>query len=196
MDSTVGIKDFEDKFSPLLGDTARWKAFHLIAEFLLNKNNPINIIETGCVWTADWKGQGCSTIVWKWLIDARKGSLKSLDINEEHLKKAKAFCPNTEPLIEFIQGDSIKNLIEIDLSKTDLLFLDSYDHNPPYGLSELHAVGELSVCYERLPSGCLIAVDDCHVDQDSGKHNFINVFFKRMGIEPLLKSYMYVWKKP
>lgn len=185
------IDEFNSQFKPFLGDTARWEAFSLIAQKLLSKNKCIYIFETGCVWTEDWKGQGCSTKLWEWICEATKGSVLSFDLNDEHVELARKFCPKAH----IVSGDSIEGLLQYNSTDLDLLFLDSYDHNPPYGLSELHAIGELAVCYEKLPSGCLIAVDDCG-SETSGKHNFINVFFKRMGIEPLLKSYIYVWQKP
>jgi hypothetical protein len=182
---------FKDKFEPLLGNTHRWAGFSYIADALISKNKSINIVETGCTHTQDWKGHGCSTIIWDWFVQNTGGTCTTVDLSEPHIGVCKTLCPN----VNAVYGESITTLLSLDLSKTDLLFLDSYDHNPPYGLSELHAVGELAASYERLPSGCLIAVDDCNPD-GTGKHNFINVFFKRMGISPVSASYIYVWRKP
>lgn len=185
------IESFDNQFKPVLGDTARWNAFSLIARHLLSKNKPVNIMETGCVWTDNWRGQGCSTKLWEWIADKTDGVAFSFDISDEHVELARKFCPKAHIALM----DSIEGLNSYDTTNLDLLYLDSYDYNPPYGLSELHHAGELAVCYERLPSGCLIAIDDCSSDTE-GKHALVCAFFKRMGIEPLLRSYIYVWQKP
>ncbi|VVB50670.1 Uncharacterised protein [uncultured archaeon] len=190
-DSQMLTDEFNIEFGPKLGKSHRWEAFSLIAQKLIDAGASVQVVETGSTWTEDWHGQGCSTRVWEWLVANLGGSVKSIDIDPGHVKLARSFSRGAE----IIQGDSITELLKMDLSNTSLLFLDSYDHNPPYGLSELHVVGELAVCYERLPSGCLIAVDDC-ANETSGKHNFVNAFFKRMGIAPLKVSYIYVWQKP
>ena len=197
--STSSYNNFESNFKRRLDNIPpfRWPAFSLIAQELLTKNRPLNIIETGCVREIserEWSGAGCSSILWNWMVVEMGGMFQSIDINPTNANVARLACNK----IQMIVGDSITELIKLDVSKTDLIFLDSYDHNPPFGLSELHAVGELSVTYERLPSGCLIAVDDCSADGDAfhGKHAFIHRFFERMGIKPLLASYIYVWKKP
>jgi hypothetical protein len=130
--------------------------------------------------------------MWDWMAQKTGGSVRSLDINVDHVNSASNMCPNSQIII----GDSIESMVKLDLSYVNLLFLDSYDHNPPfYGLSELHAIGELAASYEKLPSGCLIAVDDCK-SEIGGKHNFINVFFKRIKTPPLKATYVHVWQKP
>jgi hypothetical protein len=188
-------RTFFNKFEPPLtvhfGTLSRWDSIFFIACNLLLKNRPVSIVETGCSWTSDWKGQGCSTQVWSWIISKIGGSLKSLDISPEHSRE----CCKLNPLTQTVIGDSIESLLKLDMELVDFLYLDSYDHNPPYGLSELHAIGELACCYERIPPGCLIAVDDCK-SKNHGKHNLISKFFKRMGIEPSISGYMHVWEKP
>lgn len=185
------LAEFDAKFAPLYKTSPRLPCYRLIADILFRKGRPVNILETGCVWTLDWVGQGCSTRMWEWLTSKAGGSIRSIDISEEHVTKARAACPSAEVIL----GNSLEVLLKLDISNIDLLFLDSYDHNPPYGLSELHAIGELATCYERLPSGCLIAVDDCN-PTGFGKHNFIKMFFKRMEIAPLTEGYIHVWQKP
>jgi len=76
----------------------------------------------------------------------------------------------------------------------DLLYLDSYDlvegiESPTHHLAELTAV------YPRLPSGCLIAVDDC-VSATHGKHRFVLAWLASLGVQPILESYVTIWRKP
>jgi len=53
----------------------------------------------------------------------------------------------------------------------DFLYLDSYDLTETID-SPTHHLAELASVYPRLPSGCLIAVDDC-VSEQHGKHRFV-----------------------
>jgi hypothetical protein len=76
----------------------------------------------------------------------------------------------------------------------DLLYLDSYDLTETID-SPLHHLAELASVYAQLPSGCLIAVDDC-VDEQHGKHLYVRDFLSRLGVEPVLRSYVTVWRKP
>jgi len=192
------IKDYVEKFGPHLGDSRRWECFLFIADHLLKKNKPLNIIETGCARTPNnWHGDGQSTLQWDFLANQTGGKVITIDLSEHSCKVAKDL---TSEKTTVICADSINALlndpsVKFTLPNCDMLFLDSYDHNPPYGLSELHHAGELAACYDKLPSGCLIVVDDCNSD-DSGKHFLVKKFFDRMGIPEALKAYVSVWIKP
>ena len=93
------------------------------------------------------------------------------------------------------QQDSVEALTGFASASTiDLLYLDSYDLTDDYRAA-LHQIGELAAIYERLPSGCLIAVDDC-VTGDRGKHVYVAAFFDSIGVLSLISSHVTVWQKP
>lgn len=179
---------------PLLG-TKRTETFIYVTRTLSRKKNAL-IIETGCVRDEDdWVGAGQSTEVWNWLVKESEGHLGAISIDNSplHCDVAKKLCP----LVSIVQDDSLHWLMlhKEELSKCDLLYLDSMDHNPPYGDSELHAAGELAIAYPSLPSGCMIMVDDCNPD-GTGKHFLIRQFFDRMKIVPAMVDYQCIWVKP
>lgn len=192
-------EQFEAEFKPHLGHTKRWEAMSFIAKELLNTNRSINILETGCVRKLNnWDGDGQSTLLWDWCVAKTKGVLQSYDINADNVALARTQC--TPSFSGISLGDSIKHLrIEQNsglVSALSLLYLDSFDYSPGrYHLAELHHIGELACVYDKLPSGCLIAVDDCHSDT-FGKHVLVKAFFDRINVQPLLKSYITVWRKP
>lgn len=179
----------------------RAKEFQLIAEYLCSIENPV-IIETGCVRNPKgWEGEGCSTIIWNWFAE-RGAECYSVDNNPKHVEIAREYAPR----VQITLGDSIDYLInEKAIERCNLLYLDSYDYLlGKESLSELHHAGELAVCYERLPSGCLIAIDDCidnyAGDADKpmkgGKHKLCEYFFERAGIKPAFKGFITGWVKP
>jgi hypothetical protein len=188
--------EFEKEFGPKLGTSNRWGAFLTIAGRLSRLERAVNIGETGCVRDENgWIGNGNSTMMWEWIGKKTGGDIFSIDISPDNVNLARRIAPR----VNYYRNDSVHMLshpeLDVKLRHLDLLYLDSYDHNPPFGLSELHHAGELAACYERLPSGCMIAIDDCH-GEDSGKHFLVNQFFKRMKIPPLLTSYVFIWVKP
>lgn len=191
------IEEFEREFKPKLGGTIRWEGFSFIAKELAIQE-PLAIIETGCIRSEhDWAGNGQATALWNWMSGkALTKRVMSVDISAENIRKCQNLCPN----VTAIQCDSLLYLTQITampfVKSINLVYLDSYDHdNPKKPQSELHAAAELGCLYDNLSSGCLIAVDDCHPD-GTGKHYLIKHFFQRLGIEPLVSSYIHVWRKP
>ncbi len=185
------METFSEAFGDKLLFTKRWDAFSLIAARLLTRG-PINIVETGCVRQENnWGGDGQSTVVWSWLAQRAGGRVFTCDIDESNCKTAKRLAPKAA----VYHMDSITFLRSYyDASLIDLLYLDSYDLTDDHRAA-LHHIGELAAIYERLPSGCLIAVDDCVTD-DRGKHVYVAAFFASIGVVPLIKSYVTVWQKP
>jgi len=53
----------------------------------------------------------------------------------------------------------------------------------------MHQVGELGAIWNRLPSGCLVASDDC-ITETAGKHVGTKVLFNMLSLEPVFKSYI------
>lgn len=188
------LEDWIKYFSPLLSGTKRYSGFLQIAEHIFSIKNPL-IIETGCVRNVKgWEGDGCSTLIWDWLCINYGARCISFDNKELHITIAKKACEN----VEIRQDDSILGLAQIPYEQANqcaLLYLDSYDYLEPHALSEMHHLGELAAVYEKLPSGCMIAVDDCHSDE-SGKHLMVKYFFDRMGVKEAFTGYITAWIKP
>jgi hypothetical protein len=186
-----------DEFRGALSITDRWDGFVHLTRNLCRKARGV-IIETGCIRaTEDWKGAGQSTMVWDWLAEKSKLAFEVYTCNND--PAAVQICEKLCKSVNIEHSDSLAWLtspaMSEPLSQCDLLYLDSMDHNPPYGESELHAVGELAIAWPELPKGCLIAVDDCNGD-GTGKHYLIRHFFDRLHIKPELKGYITIWRKP
>jgi hypothetical protein len=188
----VTLEAFDAHFSAALGRTRRWEAFQHIASDLLGRGRALSIVETGCARQADnWSGDGQSTLVWDWLLEQVGGTGLTMDINPANCAVAAAQVERFKvACIDSVVG--LRTMVEPD--KIDLLYLDSYDLTETID-SPLHHLAELAAVYAGLPSGCLIAIDDC-VDEQHGKHRFVRDFLSRLGVEPVLRSYVTVWRKP
>jgi SAM-dependent methyltransferase len=186
------ISDFDRQFARVLGFSRRWQAFRLIAEELIQKGRPVHILETGCARQTDnWDGDGQSTLVWDFLINALGGSAVSFDISPQSVEYAKSRVSKAEVrCIDSVIG--LRQYQHVEL--LDLVYLDSYDLTDGIE-SPTHHLAELTSIYPRLPSGCLIAVDDC-VNEQHGKHRFVRDWLSTLGLEPLVRSYITVWRKP
>jgi len=176
------------------GQFNRWAAFEFIAKELFNKEKPIKIIETGTLRKDnDWLGYGHSALVWDYILSKKEGTCFSVDIDHEAIKFARTRCSK----INFIHCDSVGYLRGANAENLDLLFLDSYDWSIEKHLSScLHHMTELGTIWDRIPSGCLIAVDDCH-SATEGKHVLVHNFFEKMfNLKPLISCHVEVWRKP
>lgn len=188
----ISIADFDAEFSRRLERTQRWHAFRMIVAELIARGRPVNIVETGCAREpGNWDGDGQSTLVWDWLLDKVGGTGLSMDINPSHCEAAAAQVWN----FKVACVDSVVGLRTMVQPETlDFVYLDSYDLTETID-SPTHHLAELASVYARLPSGCIIAVDDC-VNEQYGKHRFIRDWLLRMGIEPALRGYVTIWLKP
>lgn len=155
------------------------------------------IIETGTARArGNWSGDGQSTLIWDWLAGEVAGAkVLSIDLNPKAVEVAKEQTKN----VKFLVGDSIEKLMAQTskvLSKVGLLYLDSMDFDWSQGdISARHHLGELSSVWDSLPSGCLIAVDDCHSPYQ-GKHTAIAAFMAEKQIAPAFTGYQIGWIKP
>jgi len=188
----ITLADFDHKFEPLLGRTLRWHPFRTIVANLIARGRPVNIAETGCArQPGNWGGDGQSTLVWDWLLTQVGGTGLSMDISQESCEAAAGQVFN----IKVACVDSIVGLrVLVKPEELDFLYLDSFDLTETID-SPTHHLAELASVYPRLPSGCLIAVDDC-VSEQHGKHRFVRDWLARMGVEPLVRGYVTVWQKP
>ena len=196
MTERVGLfESFVAEFEPLLGHTPRWEGFCFIVRELLSRDT-LRILETGTLRkVGNWAGDGCSTKIWDWIKEHKVGDTQvvSVDSSRAACTIAQAECPHVHVMHE----DSIVYLRQTNPKlKLDLLYLDSYDYHPGLELNAcMHQVAELAAIWERLPSGCLIASDDSH-NSMQGKPVLTRRLLSMLFIEPLLDSYIVVWKKP
>jgi trans-aconitate methyltransferase len=188
----MSLAEFDREFKSKLGEDRRWPAFKTIAYYLLAKQAPVHIAETGCAREVDnWCGDGQSTRVWDWILERAGGAGVSFDINP----KAVAYAQSKVSKMEVRCVDSVIGLRQFQHTELlDLLYLDSFDLTNGIE-SPTHHLAELTSVYPRLPSGCLIAVDDC-VNQEHGKHRFVKAWLASLGVQPLQESYVTIWRKP
>lgn len=168
--------------------------------------NP-KIIETGTAWDAgNWEGQGQSTLIWDWLCSLdqdrcnRRFCVLSIDIRKEAVETAQ----QQTKFIYYEVGNSIQVLSDFGTDELDgdesnsvaLLYLDSYDWSPERNLeSAAHHLMELTSIYAKLPSGCMIVVDD-RAGNMKGKHWMVEAYFDQLGVKPLFKNHQIGWIKP
>ena len=188
------FESFVAEFEPLLGHTPRWEGFCFIVRELLSRDT-LRILETGTLRkVGNWAGDGCSTKIWDWIKEHKVGDIQivSLDSDRQACAVAREECKHVWVLCK----DSITYLRNITDVQLDLVYLDSYDYSPGRETNAcMHQVAELASIWEQLPSGCLIASDDSH-NPDQGKPALTRRLLSMLGIEPLLDSYIVVWKKP
>src|ERR1700676_1318143 len=179
---------WERDFWPCLGESPRWEGFKLIVADQLERKVP-GIMETGTLRKpGDWSGDGQSTRVWDWVINHKPGWAVSVDIDMQAVNVAQRLCPN----VHVVCFDSVA-FLRTWISEITLLFLDSRDWGPGAEVcSCMQQVAELAAIWERLPSGCLIASDDSHNEQQ-GKPALTRQLLRMIGIEPILDSYIVVW---
>lgn len=188
------FKEFVDQFYPFLGQTARWKAFHFIAEDLLTRREkPVTIVETGTLrQPGNWAGDGQSTRLWDWIAEKTGGLAISTDIDLDYCRTAARLCPN----VRVNQGDSVTFLRGYLPAGIDLLYLDAFDYSEGQEISSMmHHAAELAAVWDQLPSGALISIDDC-IGHGSGKHALVAAMFRFLGIKPEIESYISVWRRP
>ena len=166
---------WEGEYKPLLGDTDRWEGFSFLIGELLKIPRPV-IIETGALREpGNWRGDGQSTHLWNWVVKNHGGMAVTVDARLETCWKASRECPQ----VSVVCQDSVTFLRGWLPYKVDLLYLDS-EENPWTQVAELGAI------WDRLPVGCLIASDDA---PSKAK------FTRKLLPEPILDSYICVWKK-
>ncbi len=166
--------------------------FEIAAELGLTQ-----IIETGTARSrGNWQGDGQSTLIWDWAIgEIANTKAISIDLNPQAVEVAQSQVSR----VEFLVGDSIQalsNLSDEIVEKVGLLYLDSLDFDWSSGqVSSQHHLRELVTVWDRLPSGCMIVVDDCHSPYQ-GKHVAIASFMAGKEIPPAFAGYQMGWVKP
>jgi hypothetical protein len=171
----------------------RTKGFEFIINYLDSINHEFSIIETGTARIQDnWEGDGQSTLIWDFVTQNLPSTAVSIDINCENINIARNQTKN----IQYIISDSVKALSKINVNDCYLLYLDSFDYSKELHFEScFHHIMELATVYALLPSGCMIAVDD-RLEENKGKHVFVEKFMNQLGLVPVFKEYQIIWIKP
>lgn len=190
----VYFAEFCALYGGVLSHTGRWEGLSYILKDQLARES-VGIIETGtCRNPGNWDGDGCATKVWDWLVGRKGGWAFSVDMDLQACQRAQEFCPG----VHVICQDSVTFLRGWFPGQISLLYLDSCDYPEPIELrkaSMMHQAAELASIYSRLPSGCLIASDDSFAE-GHGKPGLTRRLLASFGVEPVLDSYIVVWRKP
>ena len=161
--------NFDEFFSKLALRTPTMK---MAVQLMLNRK-PKTLIETGTMrphisGELNWRGDGCSTVLFSVLAEYLDADFWTVDISEESIKFAAA---NTNKPAYFIVEDSIKFLKEFD-KPIDFLYLDSYDFDPknPRPAQE-HNLNEYKAAEDKLHQNSILMIDDSHgtLEYPSGK---------------------------
>lgn len=154
--------------------TGRNDSFTNVLNLLLAKyNRSIVIVETGCIRNTTEEsrfGDGWSTLNWEWFAKLTNSSVYVVDIDENHLEKAKEVVPESE-YVTYKQQDSIEFLQNFH-RKIDFLFLDSYDYcgdEENVRKCHVHQLNEVKAVMDKLNDRCLILIDDVFNEQWNGK---------------------------
>lgn len=191
---------FDREFAPKLdtGPFKRASGFRKMFEHLDGCAVPY-IIETGTMRSPGNWSDGQSTLLWgafarNCRANGKQVRVFSIDINSDYLLIASKHAHEVSTL----HGDSVKVLCTLEgtLEHADLVYLDSFDldqSNPTP--SALHHLMELTAIFRKLPSGCMVAVDDC-ISDECGKHILVKKFFEQIGVRPAFTGYQHGWIIP
>jgi predicted O-methyltransferase YrrM len=171
---------------------ARAHGFERIFAHLDQRPNP-TIIETGTYREENnYRGDGCSTLLFDNYVHHRGGTLISVDIDEKACELARVSTVHAE----VIQSDSVELLSTLK-GKADLLYLDSYniDNWANDWAPAAHHLKELFAAKDLVKDGTLIVVDD-NIKRNGvrmGKGRLIYELMDAIGIEPFLDEYQVGW---
>lgn len=116
-------------------------------------------VETGCYRGID--GDGQSTAILATVALQVGGRFISVDLNADHVERAKAKVPNGPR--EIVCRDSVEYLSH-RTKEIGLLYLDSYDyyHGDPIP-SQVHQVAEIGAAWAKLTPNAIVLLDDCNI---------------------------------
>ena len=144
---------------------SRLKYYEYIIEKLVSLNRPINIVETGTMWSSLKENMGAFTYVFGDLIKNHTGGkLITIDISEKNINSCKEYTKEFSDVIEYVTSDSVtylESLSDKNVQNIDFFYFDSYDLAIPDPIpSQLHHYRELAAVYKRLKPDVYLAVDD------------------------------------
>lgn len=192
MSSHSSWQDYFQEIKPQLG--SREKTFEKIFEYLNTISDPI-IVETGTYREENnYKGDGCSTLLFDNYTKFCGGSLLSVDNDPKACELARKSTSKTTTVIE---SDSVEFLgtLSGDIS---LLYLDSYNIKDWFNdwAPASHHLKELFAVKEAIKPGTLIVVDDNIIAPDGrrlGKGRLVHELMDAIGILPYFDDYQIGW---
>ncbi len=187
-------KEYFNDISQELG--GRSDSFKRIFKYLDGlKDKEIFIVETGCYREEDnYRGDGCSTLLFDNYVKHRGGSVISIDISPEACELAKS---TTSDKVEVICGDSVEELGYLE-GKVNLLYLDSFNITD-WGNdweSSSHHLKELFAAKNIIKPETLIVVDDNLRAADGrllGKGRLIGEVMDALHLKPFIDEYQIAW---
>src|SRR5262245_44978403 len=101
----------------------RADGFSRIFELLDRKRRlqgPLSLVETGCLRSLNWEGDGCSSILFHDFATRTRSKFFSIDVRREHCALARRHCPKATVLC----GDSVATLYRLRgmVKKIDFLY--------------------------------------------------------------------------
>ena len=163
--------------------------FSRIFELLERKRRvqgPLSLVETGCLRSLNWAGDGCSSILFHEFSVRTRSKFLSIDVRREHCVHARRYCPKATVLC----GDSVATLYRLRgvLKRIDFLYLDSLDvdWNDPRP-SALHHLKELCAAAPMLSRGAIVFVDDNA--ENSGKPLYVKDYMQSIGARKVHDDY-------
>ena len=160
----------------------RETSFRKIFQYLDAFEEPVTIVETGCIRTPGYWCDGQSTILFEHyaMHNHADAIVHSVDLDEKAVKACRAMVGNH---VHLHHGDSVAILAHLakrlnsEKRTIDLLYLDSFDvdwHNPIP--SAVHHLKELVSIVGAITQKTLVVVDDCGIRRQvyvDGNNNWI-----------------------
>ena len=153
----------------------RYHTFNLMFNFLYDKGEPVNIVETGCIRKKGNFRDGQSTLLFgRFLWEKTGGSLQTIDLSKSNIEICRDVTNRYKSNIIYTVGDSVKVLLEMSdeyIFHTDLFYLDSFDlnlKNPEPSM--MHHKKELLAIFSRINNDSIIVVDDNTPKVGKGKY--------------------------
>jgi len=158
---------------------SRLNFFDYVIQKLVNKKQPLTILETGTMWSGLDDNMGAFTyIIGDLLKNWTGGKLITVDISQENIEKCKVTTKEFSDNIEYICSDSVeylKSLSDDEVRQLDLVYLDSVDlYVPDPRNSAGHHLNELKTLYDRLSDDVIIAVDDNYLPNTIVRWNWMD----------------------
>ncbi len=136
----------------------RHRSFDMLFRLVSKRFVKPTIIETGCMREKDnFRGDGCSTLLFGRLAHIMGGRLFSVELNEKACEHARRECEPFKDTVQIICSDSVSWLRSQSLP-ISVLYLDSMDTFVRG--SSLHGLAEIQAAYDNLVRDAIVIYDD------------------------------------
>lgn len=157
---------FMERYYPLLG--IRKDSFKFVFENAERQEGKPCVVETGTCRSGDWKGDGCSSVMFGQYCKTREGRLYTVDNSFDAMRACYSMTPQLRGSMEYVVSDSLKFLRWFS-RQIDILYLDSYDWGPGREQdSQRHSLSEIQLSMHNLTPESIVVIDDTKL-KDGGK---------------------------